>query len=73
MIEVRNMNKKVIDNIKSIISSKGLKHSWVAQQMGIPKYQLSFIFQGRKRITCDIILDFCDALDVTPNDLFGYK
>lgn len=64
------MDRKVADNIKTIISNKGLKHSWVAQQMDLSKDQLSFIFQGRKRITCELIMRFCEVLKVEPNDLF---
>lgn len=67
------MEEKVVQKMKLLIDSAGLKHYHVAEKMGLSKEQLSFIFQGRKRVTCDIIVNFCSVLGVTPNELFDYK
>lgn len=61
----------IADNAKRIIAYKGLKMRAVAAKAGLSDKQFSALLNDRK-ITKDIdILAIANALDVTPNDLFG--
>ena len=61
----------VIANIRSIIDRKGLKHKAVAEKAGYSIQQFSNMLSGRKVIECTDIWRIANALEVTPNDLFG--
>lgn len=66
------MNTFII-NCKSVISQKGLKQKYVANQMGIPERKLSDMLNERKKIELEDIGLLCKVLETTPNELFGYK
>ena len=58
------------DNIKRVISSKGLLQGAVAKACGMSKQQFSDLLNGRRLIKpCDA-LAVCKALNVTPDELF---
>lgn len=59
--------------MKAAIKKKGYQDKFVAEKMGIPARKLSNILNGRKTIDYKIILSFCNALDIQPNELFGYN
>lgn len=59
--------------MKSVISKKGYKNKFVAERMGISEKKLSYILNERKIIDEKIILAFCKATEVSPNELFGYN
>lgn len=63
----------VVTNAKKIIESKGLKQKAVAQRMNCTERQLSDILNFRKIVDSEIVENLCNALNVTPNDLFGYQ
>lgn len=58
--------------MKAAIRRSGYKDKFVAEKMGIEPRKLSDILNGRKIIDEKIILSFCNALNVEPNELFGY-
>ncbi len=60
-------------NVRKVIKEKGYKQNFVAGKMGITYRQLSDILNGRKIIDEKIIMLFCKALEVEPNELFEYK
>lgn len=57
--------------IKQIINSKGLKQKSVAIKAGYTEQQFSNLLNGRKVFKVDDVLRIANALEVTPNDLFG--
>lgn len=63
----------IAENILAIINERGLKHVAVAKKAGYSRQQFSYMIHGRKAIGPTDILRIADALDVTPNDLFGIK
>lgn len=65
------MNSLVIV-VKDILKQKGLKQKYVAGKMGITERKFSDIVNGRKTIDENVIRKLCFALEVTPNELFGY-
>lgn len=56
---------------KEIIQDKGLKQKSVAVKAGYTDQQLSNLLTGRKIFSAYDILRIANALEVTPNDLFG--
>lgn len=60
-------------NIELIIENKGLKKKSVAVKAGYTKQQFSNLINGRKIIKPEDIIKIAMALEVTPNDLFGFS
>ena len=61
----------VSENIKRIMSEKGLKQKAVAEWCGYPEKVFSAMLCDRKKIYADNnITTIANALGVTPNDLF---
>jgi len=63
----------IAENAVAIINAKGLKHGAIAKKAGYSRQQFSYMLHGRKIITSDDVLRIAEALDVTPNELFGIK
>lgn len=64
---------EIILNTKKIILEKGLKQKYIAEKMGITEQKMSDILNERKVVDDSVILSLCNALDVSPNELFGYS
>ena len=63
----------VADNIKRIISEKGYKQTAIAQKAGYSSQQFSAIVCRRKVLKDTDIAAIANALNVTPNELFGIE
>lgn len=63
----------VEENIRRIIELKGLKHRVVAIRAGLTPQQFSDMLNGRRNIYDEDILHISMALEVTPNELFGFN
>lgn len=61
----------ITKNVELIIEDKGMKKKSVALKAGYTKQQFSNLINGRKIIKPDDIIKIANALEVTPNDLFG--
>lgn len=59
--------------IRKLISEKGLMQKYVAKKAGLTSDELSRILCGRKILKIEHIVPICNALDVTPDDLFGFS
>lgn len=68
-----NSLETVVLNIRAIIDAKGLKHKAVAEKAGYSIQQFSSMLNGRKTIECDDLWRIANALEVTPNELFGIE
>ncbi len=62
----------VADNIYKIIKEKMLVQSAVAIKAGYDAKTFNNMLKGRKLILADDIVKISRALDVTPNELYGY-
>ena len=60
----------IVRNISRIIKEKGLKQKYVAERVGISETTLSNYLAERSGIKADMVPNFCDALDVEPNELY---
>ena len=69
--EVNKILSIVAENTRNIIKAKGLKNKAVAEKAGYSEQKFSRMLNGQKVIESSDILRISNALDVTPNDLFG--
>lgn len=60
-------------NLKRLRKNRNIKLVELADKTGIPKAEISkFENNGRVTINPDKMVLVCEALGITPNDLFGY-
>lgn len=55
---------------KFIIESRGLKQKYVAEKAGFTPADFNNLLCGRKLFKADYVIPICNALGVTPNELF---
>lgn len=63
----------IAENTRRIIADKGLKQKVVAAKAGFSEKQFSALMNNRRIIKDLDVIAIANALNVTPNDLFGYK
>ncbi len=63
----------IIANTEAIIKDRGFKKKYVAEKAGYSKQQFSNLLNGRKVFKVDDVLRIANALEVTPNELFGFR
>lgn len=66
------MSSVVAQNTRRIINEHGLKNKAIAEKAGYSEKQFSNMLNGRRVITWIDIIKISNALEVTPNDLFGF-
>lgn len=59
------------DGVALVIKRVGHKQKAVAEQAGLTEFQLSAIMNKRRRLDANEMFRLCQALHVTPNELFG--
>ncbi len=63
----------LIDNIKRIISEKGMKQGVVAERAGFSQSEFSNMLNGRRKLLrAEHILPIAEALKVDVNTLYNY-
>lgn len=68
------MTKSIIaENIGRIIDERGLKKRAVAERAGFSKSQFSAMLNNRRIIRDSDVIAIANALNVSPNELFGYN
>jgi len=63
--------KRFIDNVKTIMESRGLTVQEVADSCGMRRPNLSVILNGREGVTLDRAERIAEALDVDLSDLIS--
>ena len=62
---------EIIESVRSFIELKGLKQCAVAERAGFTPQEFSNILCGRKVFKTEYVAPVCNALGITPNELFG--
>ena len=62
----------VMTNVRRIISERGLKQGIVACKGGYSYQVFNNLMNDRKTVTDEDVIKLSKALDVTPNELFGF-
>ena len=60
-----------VENTRRIIARRGYKDKAIAEKIGVSANQFSSMMNNRKIITADDVMAIANALEVTPNELFG--
>lgn len=60
----------IIEKIRFLINTKGLKQNFVAEKAGLTEQGLSDILNNRKLLRVEYIPALARALGTEPNDLF---
>lgn len=63
----------VAKNARQIMKDRGLKHGAVAEKAGFSAKQFSALMTGRRVIKDTDVVALANALDVSPNTLFGIE
>lgn len=61
----------IIKNTKAILQKRGLKQRAFAEKAGYTEQRFSRKMSGYSPITWEDILKIANALELTPNDLYG--
>ena len=61
------------DNVYKIMRDKKMNQSAVARAAGMNPKEFNALLRGRKLLREEFINPICRALEVTPNELCGYK
>ena len=65
------MESYIAQNVRQIISERGLKQKAVAAKAGYSEGKFNNMLTGRKVITDFDVINIANALNVTPNELFS--
>lgn len=63
----------VMSNVRRIIFEEGYKQKAVAAKAGYTYQQFNNLLNNRKTVTDEDVIKLSKALNVTPNDLFGFN
>lgn len=58
------------NRLKEILEERGIKQTWLAEQVGISYKTLSNIINGRYNTSLDVALKIADVLNVKVDDIF---
>ncbi|MGN0181452.1 MAG: helix-turn-helix domain-containing protein [Candidatus Ornithomonoglobus sp.] len=62
-----------INVIKKVIFEKDLKKQAVAAAINLTPQQFSDLLSGRRLLRQEDIIPLCEALEISPNELYGFK
>lgn len=69
----KRQNGAIPGNVLRIIKERGMKQAFVAEKAGFAVHQFYELMNGRRIIRAVDIAAIAEALNVTPNELFGIK
>lgn len=69
----KDRNLKIGLALKSCREYAKITQQELADKTGVSKNYISALERGLHKMTVNNLLDFCIALDVTPNELLGYR
>lgn len=67
------MTAQVLANIREILHKQGRKQKYLGEQLGMTEKATSELLNGTRVMRLDDLATIAEALDVTPNDLFGIR
>lgn len=70
---VKMLQSEAAKRVDAIIKEKGYKQCAIAKKAGFNQRNFNDVLCGRKIFRVDYVIPICTALNVTPNDLFGFS
>lgn len=61
------------NRIKAIRADRSITSEQLAERIGVSQSLMSRLESGKRQITEEYIFRLCDALNCTPNEIFGYS
>lgn len=61
------------ERLRFVVKNSGLKQKIIAERAGYSEKQLSALVTGRKKMYAEDVTKICIALNITPNQLYGYE
>lgn len=71
LMERKSEDLELYERIRQIRLSKGIKQSYVAEQIGVSKAAYCRFENGKQSLKADLLKPLADALGVEPQDLFA--
>ena len=62
-----------MNRIKEVIEEKGIKQTWLAEQLGKSYNMVNGYVQNRQQPRLEVLFDIAAILDVNPKDLLKDK
>lgn len=72
-INEKGRNLKIGLALKSCRKYAKVTQQELADKTGVSKNYISALERGLHKMTVNNLIDFCAALDITPNELLGYR
>jgi plasmid maintenance system antidote protein VapI len=63
---MRGGENLLAQNINEYLKNKGIKQTWLAEQVGIPTTTLNGIINGKVQMKADLFIRICQVLNVPP-------
>lgn len=60
----------VNEKLKFFVERNGIKQSFIVSQTGFSKNKVSQTLNGKRTISAEELEIFCNALNITPNDIY---
>lgn len=64
------MKTPMYTKMRDLVRANGMEQRALARKMGISEGRLSLMLNGKRRISVDDFLDFCEAVGVEPKTLY---
>ncbi len=64
---------RVNERLKKYVEEKGMKQRALAEKTGFSDNQVSQTLNGKRSISADELEVYCNALNISPNDIYYMK
>lgn len=65
--------KMIMNRIKEVLEEKGIKQTWLAEQLGKSYNMVNGYVQNRAQPRLEVLFEIAEILEVKPQDLIKYK
>ena len=66
-------NEPIHMRVRMAVEDSGLKHRFIAQQLGVSPPVLSAMLSGQRKILADEFFLLCEAMKMRPDELYNYQ
>lgn len=67
------MTRDIRDNLKRLMEDRCCVQAAIARKANMEPDKLSMVLSKKRKLDANELFNLCDALDVTPVELMGYK
>lgn len=63
---------RVEEAIRQLIQEKGMKQTFIAKKLKVLPNTVSQTLLGKRKLSADELMKYCEILDLSPQDLYEY-